>query len=177
MSLMEVHFPRTSLSTNAHSVVCRAKYDMEMMGALLMELEIERTVSCHSLLSIITCLITSYHANAIPYTRLAWCFMFYVLCSSLYNPRFTDIVDWEVQEIKRGSIKIMQTMVNDLMTEMQIRWWKSRDLYQPIFNGGDERTKFMRDRQGDGPARPSQIRMLGVSRRCCEDTYTLEGAT
>jgi hypothetical protein len=45
MSLLEVHFPRTSLSTNAHSAVCRAKYEMEMMGALLMELGIERTVS------------------------------------------------------------------------------------------------------------------------------------
>ena len=71
MSLMEVHFPRTSLSTNAHSVVCRAKYEIEMMGALLMELGIERTVSCHSLLSIIMCLITSYHGNDIPYVRLA----------------------------------------------------------------------------------------------------------
>mgnify|MGYP006213078299 CR=1 FL=1 len=35
MSLMEVNFPRTSLSTNAHSVVCRVKYEMEMTGALL----------------------------------------------------------------------------------------------------------------------------------------------
>jgi hypothetical protein len=52
-SLMEVHFPRTSLSTNAHSDVCRAKYEMEMMGALLMELGIERTESYHFLLSII----------------------------------------------------------------------------------------------------------------------------
>jgi hypothetical protein len=101
MSLMEVNFPRTSLSTNAHSAVCRAKYEMEMMGALLMELGIERTVSYHSLLSIILCLITSYHANAIPYMRLAWCFMFYV-CSSLYNPCFTEIADWEVQERKTG---------------------------------------------------------------------------
>ncbi len=47
-------------------------------------------------------------------------------------------------------------------------------LYQPIFDGGDERTKFKRDRQGDGPAGPSHIRMLGVSRRCCEDTYIVE---
>jgi hypothetical protein len=89
MSLMEVHFPRTSLSTNAHSAVCRAKYEMEMMGALLMELGFERTVSYHSLFSIIMCLITSYHANAIIYMRLACCFMFYVLCSSLYKPCFT----------------------------------------------------------------------------------------
>ncbi len=72
MSLMEVHFPRTSLSTNAHSVVYCAKYEMEMMGALLMELGNERTVSYHFLLSIIMCLITSYHGNAIPYMRLAW---------------------------------------------------------------------------------------------------------
>ena len=68
----------------------------------------------------------------------------------------------------------MQTMVNDLVTEMKIRWWKSQDLYQPIFDGGDERTKFKRDRQGDGPTGPSHIRMLGVSRRCCEDTNTME---
>jgi hypothetical protein len=75
---------------------------MEMMGALLMELGIERTVSYHSLFSIIMCLITSYHANVIPYMRLAWCFMFYVPCSSLYNPCSTEIVDWEVQERKTG---------------------------------------------------------------------------
>jgi hypothetical protein len=43
MSLMEVHFPRTPLSTNAHSVICRAKYEIEMMGALHIELGIERT--------------------------------------------------------------------------------------------------------------------------------------
>jgi hypothetical protein len=102
MSLMEIHFPRTSLSTNAHSDICRAKYEMEMMGAFLMELGIERTVSYHSLLSIIMCLITSYHGNAIPYMRFAWCFMIYVLCSSLYNPCFTEIPDWEVQERKTG---------------------------------------------------------------------------
>ena len=76
---------------------------MEMMGALLLELGIERTVSYHSLLSIIMCLIISYHANAIPYMmRLAWCFMFHVLCSSLYIPCFTEIADWEVQERKTG---------------------------------------------------------------------------
>ncbi len=68
----------------------------------------------------------------------------------------------------------MQTMVNDLMTEMKIRWWKSQDLYQPIFHGGDERTKFKRGRQGDGPTGPSHIRMLGAPRRCCEDTYIVE---
>ena len=84
MLSMEVHFPRTSLSINAHSVVCRAKYEMKMMGALLMELGIERTVSYHSLLSIIMCLLTPYNANAIPYMRLArCCFISYVLCSSL----------------------------------------------------------------------------------------------
>jgi hypothetical protein len=68
----------------------------------------------------------------------------------------------------------MQTMVNDLMTEIKIRLWKSQDFYQPIFDGGDERTKFKRDRQGDGLAGPSHIRMLGVSRRCCENTYTVK---
>ena len=60
------------------------------------------------------------------------------------------------------------------MTEMKIRWWKSQNLYQPLFDGGDERTKFKRDRQGDGPPGPSHIRMLGVSRRCCDDAYTME---
>ena len=68
----------------------------------------------------------------------------------------------------------MQTMVNDLMLEMKIRWWKSHELYLPGIGGGDERTKFKRDRRGDGPAGPSHIRMLGVPRRCCEDTYTVE---
>ena len=57
----------------------------------------------------------------------------------------------------------MQTIVNDLMTEMKISWWKSQDLYQPFFDGGDERTKFKRDPQGYGPLEPSHIRMLGVS--------------
>jgi hypothetical protein len=57
---------------------------------------------------------------------------------------------------------------------MKIRWWKSQDLYQPIFDGGDERTKLKRARQGDGAARPSYIRMIGISRRCREDTYTVE---
>ncbi len=71
----------------------------------------------------------------------------------------------------------MQTMVNDLMTEIKIRWWKSQDMYQPIFDGGDERTKFKRDRQGDGPTWASHIRMLGASRRSCEDTYIVEAVT
>jgi hypothetical protein len=56
----------------------------------------------------------------------------------------------------------MQTTVNELMTEMEIRWWKSQDLYQTIFEGGDERTKFKRDRHEDGPVGPSHIRMLGA---------------
>jgi hypothetical protein len=68
----------------------------------------------------------------------------------------------------------MQTMVNDLMTEMKIRWKKIQDLYQPIFDGGDKRTQFKRNLQGDGPAWPSHIRMLRVSRRCCETTYIVE---
>ena len=102
MPLTEVHFPQTSLSTNAHSVVYCAKYEMEMMGALLMELGNERTVSYHFLLSIIMCLIILYRGNAIPYMRLSFCFMFYVLCSSLYNLCFTEIADWEAQERKTG---------------------------------------------------------------------------
>ena len=91
-----------------------------------------------------------------------------------YTPCFTQIVDWEDEERKTGEAQDYTNMVNDLMTEMKIRWWKSQDLYQPIFDGGDERTKFNCDRQGDGPTRPSHIRMLGVSRWCCEDTYTAE---
>ena len=47
-------------------------------------------------------------------------------------------------------------------------------MYQPIFDGGDRRLKLKRDRQGDGPGGPSHIRMLGVLRRCCEDTYIVE---
>ena len=45
LTLFERHFPRSSLSTNAHSTACRVVYEMDMMGALLMELGIERTVS------------------------------------------------------------------------------------------------------------------------------------
>jgi hypothetical protein len=68
----------------------------------------------------------------------------------------------------------MHTMANDIRTEIKIRLRKSVDLYQPIFDGGDERTKFKRDRRGDGPAGPSHIRMLGVSQRRCEDTSIVE---
>ena len=87
---------------------------------------------------------------------------------------FTHIVDWEVQERQTGSINILQTMVNYLKTEMKFRRWKSQDLYKPLLEGGDERIKFDRDRQGDGKAGPSHIRMLGVSRRCCKDSYIVE---
>jgi hypothetical protein len=45
LTFFERHFPRASLSTNAHSVTCRDVYEIDMMGALLMELGIERTVS------------------------------------------------------------------------------------------------------------------------------------
>jgi hypothetical protein len=120
------------------------------------------------------CLITSYHANASSYMRFAWCFISYVLCSSLICRVSLNSQIGKPKKGKRESIKIMQTMVDDLMTEMKIRWWKSENLYQPILDGGDERTEFKRDRQGDGPASPSHIRMLGVSRRCCEDTYIVE---
>jgi hypothetical protein len=65
-------------------------------------------------------------------------------------------------------------MVNDLVMEMKIRWWKSQDLYQPLVAGGDDRTKFKRDQHGDGPAGPSNIRMLGAPKSCCEDSFTVE---
>ncbi len=57
LTLFERHFPRTSLSTNAHSAVCRAIYEMEMMGAIIIELGIERTVSYQ-------CLIEHYRVHA-----------------------------------------------------------------------------------------------------------------
>ena len=44
LKLFETHFPHSSLSTNAHSAICRVVYEMEMMWALIMELGIERTV-------------------------------------------------------------------------------------------------------------------------------------
>ncbi len=68
----------------------------------------------------------------------------------------------------------MQTMVNALRTKMKIGWWKSHDLYHPLVVRGDEGTKFKRARHGDGPPGPCNIRMLGVSRRCCEDSFTVE---
>ncbi len=74
---------------------------------------------------------------------------------------------------KRGSIKILQTMVNDLMMDMKVRWWKSQDLFQPLVAaGGDERKKFKRDRHGDRPDGPSNIRMLRAPKVCCEGTFT-----
>jgi hypothetical protein len=45
LTLFERHFPRASLSTNAHLVACQVVYEMDMMGSLLMELGIEKTVS------------------------------------------------------------------------------------------------------------------------------------
>ncbi len=45
LKLFETHFPRSSLSTNAHSAICRAVHEMDMMGALLIELWIEKTLS------------------------------------------------------------------------------------------------------------------------------------
>ncbi len=57
LTLFERHFPRSSLSTNAHSAACRAIYEMEMMGALIMELGIERTVSWQ-------CFIEHYRVHA-----------------------------------------------------------------------------------------------------------------
>ncbi len=38
LTLFERHFPRASLSTNVHSAAFRAIYEMDMLGALLMEL-------------------------------------------------------------------------------------------------------------------------------------------
>ena len=74
---------------------------------------------------------------------------------------------------KRGSIKILQTMVNDLRMEIKVRWWKSQDLFQPLVAaGGDERKKFKRDCLGDGPAGPSNIRMLGAPKVCGEGKFT-----
>ncbi len=57
LTLFERHFPRSLLSTNAHSAACRAIYEMEMVGALIMELGIERTVSYQ-------CLIEHYRVHA-----------------------------------------------------------------------------------------------------------------
>jgi hypothetical protein len=45
MQLMEIHFPKSCLSSNAHSAVCRAVHEISMMGAILPELGIERLVS------------------------------------------------------------------------------------------------------------------------------------
>ena len=74
---------------------------------------------------------------------------------------------------KRGSIKILQTMVNDLRMEMKVKWWKSQGLFQPLVAaGGDERKKFKRDCLGDGPAGPSNIRMFGAPKVCGEGTFT-----
>jgi hypothetical protein len=45
MKLMEIHFPKSCLSSNAYSVVCIAVYEMSMMDDILPELRIERLVS------------------------------------------------------------------------------------------------------------------------------------
>ncbi len=73
-----------------------------------------------------------------------------------------------------GASRLLQTMANDLMTELKIRWWKSQDLYQSLVAGGDDRTKFKRDQHGDEPIGPSNIRMFGTPKRCCEDSFTVE---
>ena len=45
LQLFELHFPETSLSTNAHAALCRAVHEMMMMGAIVPDLGIERTVN------------------------------------------------------------------------------------------------------------------------------------
>ncbi len=56
---------------------------------------------------------------------------------------------------------------------MKVRWWKSQEFFQPLVAaGGDERKKFKRDFHGDGPAGPSNIRLLGAPIVCGEGTFT-----
>ena len=43
-TLMEIHFPKSSLSSNGHTAVCRGTHELETLGAHLPELGIERTV-------------------------------------------------------------------------------------------------------------------------------------
>jgi hypothetical protein len=45
LQLFELHFPETSLSTDAHVDLCRAVHEMMMMAAIVPDLGIERTVN------------------------------------------------------------------------------------------------------------------------------------
>jgi hypothetical protein len=45
LQLFELYFPKTSLATNAHAALCRAVHGMMMMGDIVSDLEIERTVN------------------------------------------------------------------------------------------------------------------------------------
>ncbi len=47
-------------------------------------------------------------------------------------------------------------------------------MYQPLVEGGDERTKFKRDHHGDEPAGPYNVCMLGAPRSGCADSFTVE---
>lgn len=64
----------------------------------------------------------------------------------------------------------MQTMMNDVLMEMKLRWWKRQELYQPPPDLTVP-VKFRRDDFGNGPEPTSAIRMLGKSGCCSDDQY------
>lgn len=61
-------------------------------------------------------------------------------------------------------------MMNDVLMEMKLRWWKRQELYQPPPDLTVP-VKFRRDDFGNGPEPTSAIRMLGKSGCCSDDQY------
>ena len=61
-------------------------------------------------------------------------------------------------------------MMNDILKEIKIRWWKRQELYNPSLNQTVP-VKFRRDDYGNGLEPASAIRMLEKSGSCNDDQY------
>ena len=61
----------------------------------------------------------------------------------------------------RGTVRIAETMVNDLLLEMGIRKWKQSDLYQPVDDDNIARGHLRRDPHAMGSGH-TELRMLGA---------------
>ena len=65
----------------------------------------------------------------------------------------------------------MQTMMNDVLMEMKLRWWRRQDIYQPL-DSPPAGVKYKRDEYGKGPIGTSAVRLLGVGQSCSDATFT-----
>ena len=61
-------------------------------------------------------------------------------------------------------------MMDSILMEIKIRWWKRQELYKPLPDLTVP-VKFRRDDYGNGLEPASGIRMLGKSGCCNDDQY------